>query len=378
MASIWASGATIALAVGGLAGLTCWVKAREGFQDIKKPALILLSFYLLLLATDFLNGGVWENIQRTGANYLPLLVAVPFAMGLRAHQSTDLALLITVGLTILGATGWAIWQAVGLGIPRVEGFQIGSAIFGFIVVTWGLFLLANCLYGNVGRLPSLILAFVAFVPIILTGSKTIMLAAFLSYGVLLMRKAVIDGQYKLLVAGVVALSCLMVMSFIFLDSTGRIDQLRIEGLALLESRSTDGSTLGPRIKMWAAGVQAFFERPIVGHGFSNVISEAARFEGDTGGLPLSMFNHLHNDYITHMVAYGAMGLVFLIAFMTFVIWLSQRQVDPVLKAFGIAWTVLLAVQMFADLAFNLGPMTGLMGLILALLLAGLPKLDAKR
>jgi O-antigen ligase len=74
--------------------------------------------------------------------------------------------------------------------------------------------------------------------------------------------------------------------------------------------AVDGST-SQRLAMYEAGWHAFLEQPLTGYGYSR------RFEAATAffppGLDLS-YTHLHNDYLTHLVAAGIPGILVFLAY----------------------------------------------------------------
>jgi len=75
------------------------------------------------------------------------------------------------------------------------------------------------------------------------------------------------------------------------------------------------SSAGQRIEMYRAGWKAFLDAPILGYGYHNCGSAAARYT-DQNEIVQKEFDgrwHLHNIFITDMVNAGILGLIALLA-----------------------------------------------------------------
>jgi O-antigen ligase len=132
--------------------------------------------------------------------------------------------------------------------------------------------------------------------------------------------------------------------------------------------STEGGSFGLRYELNISGLRAFLESPIVGHGFAERMSHVFA-NGTPGGPDVSFLSYVHNDYVTHMVAYGAMGLVFLAAYFVLTARLLLRLPDEAMRHGGLALLAMLAVYMNADVGFNMDPLTSLTTLLLGMALA---------
>lgn len=102
----------------------------------------------------------------------------------------------------------------------------------------------------------------------------------------------------------------------------------------------DGST-NQRLIMYRAGWQAFLDHPLTGYGYSR------RFEAAEAYFPPGMnlhYMHLHNDYITHMVAAGIPGLLVFLAYLTLplaILFIARRRSRDI-RYMGMIGTILMA------------------------------------
>ncbi len=107
-----------------------------------------------------------------------------------------------------------------------------------------------------------------------------------------------------------------------------------------ETGAADAS-INQRVEMYSAGWRAFLEHPVSGYGYSQ------RFEAAVPYFPPGLnlhYTHLHNDYITHMVAAGIPGLLVFLAYLTLplaILSLTKRRSRD-LKYMAMTGTILMA------------------------------------
>lgn len=91
-----------------------------------------------------------------------------------------------------------------------------------------------------------------------------------------------------------------------------VDTLLTEGLSSVPQSST-----GQRIHMWAAGLDAFSNSPILGHGghAAKGIIQAAPYMTE---YYKNANSHLHNTYIDLLARFGIIGLLWYLALLTFI------------------------------------------------------------
>lgn len=372
--SLSSPGGTVALAVLALCGLILWRRAGTLPADLAGAGRGLLVLYLGLVAIDVLNGGGLENLTSTAVNYLPLVLPVPAALALCSVQAGPALLERGAQAAILVATvaAGAQWIAAGNFSPGdyggVIGLNLAQILFGLVVTVWGSFLLIRGLQaGRRGRV-SLALAMLALVPAYMTLSKLIWGLIVLSYGLTLVIWAVQGRRWGMLAAlcgGAVA----GMAGLWLLSGSVRLEtaQLMAELGLIRGDRLSATESLSSRAELWRGGIAAGLERPLMGHGITE--RTAATFRALGPDSPAIGHGHLHNDYVTHFVAFGLPGLVFLALVFLKIARLATAARDLSMRHFGRLVITVLAIYMGFEVVFNMDPASGLLGLILAWLMA---------
>lgn len=114
-------------------------------------------------------------------------------------------------------------------------------------------------------------------------------------------------QASLAAGGFVAV---LVVSAVVLKVPERVDEVRQALLSETLNVEHDPST-AHRVIMWTYGIEAFLDRPLIGHGSQNAVSEV-RARAAAAGSPLPAYRHLHNEFISVAVGRGVVGLVALV------------------------------------------------------------------
>jgi len=73
------------------------------------------------------------------------------------------------------------------------------------------------------------------------------------------------------------------------------------------------SSVGLRLEMWKASIKLIDDLPLTGYGYRNTNIPATHYASDNTKKTIASFNHLHNDYLTHLIATGFPGLIFVLA-----------------------------------------------------------------
>lgn len=73
-----------------------------------------------------------------------------------------------------------------------------------------------------------------------------------------------------------------------------------------------GRSIATRLVLYEGGIRAFLDNPLTGHGRQNVLA-AARAHSDGASERFFRYTHLHNGYLTDLVASGVLGLLSLVA-----------------------------------------------------------------
>lgn len=120
-------------------------------------------------------------------------------------------------------------------------------------------------------------------------------------------------RQRLLRAGLVAaaIGCLIVVFAVTVRIPDRINEVRVA----LESETLvrhSEQSIAHRVVLWTYGIDAFLERPLLGYGSQNAVSEV-RDRAAQKGFDIPRYSHLHNEYISTAVGRGVIGLAALIA-----------------------------------------------------------------
>jgi O-antigen ligase len=76
---------------------------------------------------------------------------------------------------------------------------------------------------------------------------------------------------------------------------------------------SDMSSVGIRFEMWSASARLIDDMPLTGYGYRNTNIPVSQYASDSAKKLIARFNHLHNDYLTHLIAAGFPGLIFVLA-----------------------------------------------------------------
>lgn len=349
-----------------------YLLAAIGFAAVvrgaKVPAIMIqagyfaLASYCVLLAIELLNGDLLRYPRPLDADFLLtyfVLLALPFlAIGIR-EVGVNLATLEKVAIaTVLLAVGWSLYQRYGLRIARPGGFGSFNPIpFAFVVAMWGTFVFSRALQSQRIDAIKAAVALAGLIPIVLSGSKLVWICAVCGYGLLFVWWALTWRRW-FAIAAALAISAasgygLYQVGFI----RGRIRPLIRELSAYLETGDTSGLTFGLRVAAATAGWLAFVDQPLKGYGLANVKLAALLHRPDTIA-DFSGLWHLHNQYVVHLVAFGILGLLFLVALLAALMNAAWRTGDTSLWRFGVAVALMAAIYMGADLIFPRTPLYG--------------------
>jgi O-antigen ligase len=360
-----ASGTTLAHLFLTLVGIWA-LRTRPADPAITRIGLWFIGLYVLVVAVDFANGDIGESIETTVAAYLPLLGILPAAAVMARAEVPGPSLdRVLAGTIVVGAVlnGILFLQA---DFPRAGGLGISPIVFGFAILSWAMLALARALEDWPRRAWLFGPVVLSFLPMALTGTRMVVICALIGFGVILLHWVIRGRRWALILPfGAVLIALVAVAGYAF---RFRWQVLKNHAQIFIETGELVPGSFGARVEMLRLGIDAFRDAPLIGHGRSNQIA-AALEQATPGSVDLSHQNTLHNDYLVHMVSFGVFGLVFMLAFLGLLVWIARGIADPALRGFGYAWTAMLAVFMLTNIAFNSGPMSGMVCFVAALLLA---------
>jgi len=372
--SLVSAGATVSMAVTAAIGVGIAVSGKSMGEELRRVLLFMSACYLVLLSVDLLNGGGLANFGSTGVNYLHLIALAPYTLALSALGIRMATIERMLQIAIWLGLANSVVRFFLFGEDRPGGLELNPIPYGFVLTMWGAFLLARGL--ELGRTKgrfSVMTALAAIVPVVLTQSKIVWACLIVGYAIVVIFIAVRKGQARLIWAGAAVAVPVLFASYYFLGYK-RLALFRAELEAYFERGELTEDSFGWRLELVRAALRAVEHKPWLGHGIIERRTAAFAYADPNGPniLPLS---HLHNDYLTHLVAFGAPGLVFLLAFCAFIFIVARRAADLGRRAAGYALLVMLMIYMTAEVAFNMDPISGAVTIALGILLLKSPAPD---
>ena len=357
-----------AVAIFGVIGVLRGARIPPGLVPL---SYFLLAWYCVLLAIELIHGGPFHYFPARGPNYLahyfPLLVLPFFAIGLQEVKVEMRILMPVIMLTILFSACLGLYQFFVLGIDRPHGFYANPIPFGLIVLTWSLVLFSRALQTEKVEWIGLSVALIGLVPIILSGSKIVWICAALGYLSLFVLWA--WTARKWIALGLIAVSIAplaWLLSSVQVVRT-RVAEFMVDFGAYLASGDTSGPTFGLRIGAAISGVLAFLDRPFLGYGLAE--GKTAALEHRPPGISsFAMLPNVHNDYVTHLVAFGVLGLFFIVSLFAIFIVAAARREDIAIRRAGIVLGSLFLVYMMVESVFTRPELYGLAFFILGLII----------
>jgi len=359
-----------------------YLLAAIGFVAVVRganvPAIVvqigyfMLAWYCILFAIELINGDLVKYPRPINSDFLStyfILLALPFlAMGLR-EVGVDFATLEKVVMaTVVLAAGWSMYQYFALRVFRPGGLNgLNPITFGMIVTLWSLFLLAHAMGSKNIRITPAAVAMAGLIPVLLGASKLIWACAALGYAMIFLWWFWTSRQWLMLGAVAVATAGagLLVSRIPFVQR--RMAEFSGELTAFVTTGDTSGQTFGLRFAAATSGWLAFADRPFTGYGLADV-KLAAVTNRPEHVADITQLWHLHNQYITHLVAFGVLGVVFLISLLTAFAVVAWRTRDVSLQRFGATAALMLSIYMSVELFFPRTPLYGTVFLLFALLL----------
>lgn len=365
-ASLFSPGATVAMALVAAFGVALWLKGRRFPADMVWAARFSIALYVVILAIDLINGGFLVSLKSTGINYLHLVALAPFAFAMRAARLEPRTFDRAMQATIVIAAVAAVVQFFVFSVIRPGGLFLNPIPYGFVLSLWGVFLLARGLEQGREGVSSILASLLCFVPVLLTESKIAWACMLLGYAIVAVWWALAHGRWKQLLASAAVAIPLLYVAFLAIGYR-RMEPFLAELEAFWRDGTLSADSFGWRYELATSGLRAFLERPLFGHGLAEQMTVVFAHTSENGP-DITFLNHLHNGYVTHLVSFGLAGLMFVFAFLVLLVLLSLRSADTGTRRAGFAITVMLALYMMVEIAFNMDPISGAVTVVMGLLL----------
>ena len=369
--SLLSFGATISLALVSLFGVAVFLRDRDFPEDLKAVFYKLLALYLLILIVELINGGSLFSLAETAFNYLPLIAVAPYAFALRKIGLSPDALDRTIWATLALGAAISVVIAILSAHPRPGGLDMDALSYGYVLVVWMLFTFSSALERRRESIPLLILLVFSLAVLLYAKTKIVIICVIVGFLVVGIIWAIQSRRWRTLLIGT-ALSIVPFGLVAYYLMWSRMIEFAHSLTVFLDRGEVipDGS-FGVRMQQNLAGWRAFLDKPIIGHG----LAETRVAIGPYFNSPNPDFYRyiVHNDYIVHMVAFGAFGLVFLLCYFIVALMLMRGAAGEVHRRAGVALVATLPVLMVAFVVFNMSPMSGLVAIAMGIVLSTPPK-----
>lgn len=129
--------------------------------------------------------------------------------------------------------------------------------------------------------------------------------------------------FALVVAGFAACFPYMVQkytaaTFSHLDKVGRLDEIQ-------HPESDAYGSIAARLTVWESSLDLALERPLTGYGSADAKPELMAYYVRTDQKFLSEYQYVtHNQFLTSFLQFGLMGILVLVTFLGFMLWLAVR------------------------------------------------------
>ncbi|MCP4379949.1 MAG: O-antigen ligase family protein [Hyphomicrobiales bacterium] len=353
-------------------GFGALLRGAKVTSFVERTGYVCLGWYLILLAMDVFHGGLFHarlNYHSDVLRHNFGLLAFPFfVVGLRELRPDPRTLEWVIAPCVLLFLGLVVYQYVVLGISRPTGLDINPIFLALTYLVWCLFLLARALSSPGVEWSRLVVALVGLIPIALSGSKLVWVATLLAYGSIFVAWWWDGGRWRTLgfaAAVAVPTSWLLYQLDVVQTRTGLFVG---EFSAFLASGDTSGGSFGLRYVAAVAALRAFLDRPFTGYGLLHSKLAAVDHQAP-GESPFAFLSTLHNDYVTQMVAFGVLGLVYLLFLIGAFLFVAVRAGDTATRRLGFALGGALAVYMLAAIISTNFLLRGLVFFVLGLLFA---------
>ena len=292
-------------------------------QELKIFSWITVGYFLVMLFSVVYADGIDFSLHPLGRKLhfllAPLIALAIFQIN---FPLKNLLMSIKIGLIILGII--IITQYI-LGSTRPSG-MINANIFGDIAVVMLFLSLVKAFEENSKeQVVTFFAALAGIIVIFLSGSR----GSWLSFLILsivyigLIYKPFLKGNNKRQLFIALFFSVL----FGFIGTQTDAGKKITDAIINVQSWSGGDQTYtssGIRMEMWKSSLEAVKQSPWLGYGYRNSNIEVAKYV-DNHHETVAAFTHLHNEYLTNLLAAGVFGLIALLCLLFIPIWIFIKQ-----------------------------------------------------
>lgn len=399
-----------------LFGLVAAFRGATFSPRVQTIAWLLGISYAALFLVEIINGDLLSGPKPADAHffitYLVLLAFPFFVLGMRACSATIVMFERTMMACIAVATAWSLWEFFFVGVDRPGGFNgLNTIAFSMVLSLWALLLATRAFRGFSVDLMRLGFALLALVPIVLSGTRLVWICAVVGSLLAFLQWVIAWRRWQALpIAAGVAMLCAL-LSYQLPQVQDRLSSMNDElgGIAtavtsggvlsqvpnpaggdsaepLSTAESGDPSddnvlvapgSIGWRYAALVSGLRAFLERPLLGYGLADAKIAALNHRPDNVA-DFSQLWHLHNQYVTHMVAFGIAGLAFLVSILMLFPYAGFVTNGAGLRRYSVVVAVFFGIFMLGGIVFARSMLYGFMFQLLGIILLAEPASAARQ
>lgn len=307
---------------------------RVWSRDELAMGICFAAFGAIHILTTFFNSGFsgYDEMVPALIFFAPLLLVPRFALSDNSR---------IFDLFVLGA---AIGTVLGALVGAFEGIILGDRAEG-LLGNPGILAIIGCSTAGIGGLNLRsssrrrqilgILSLLAILPIVIsTQMRALWPSAILIllFFVITAWPSAVSKQRSLRLFGALAASVAIILVASWPLVEKRIEQTKLNIDEVITAGNFDNS-IGQRLLMWDAAVEAISERPLIGYGMSErmdvVRDVSSRYNPD---VPLN-YSHAHNAALTALLDAGIFGLLALIVICVAPLALALKKRDGLVASY---------------------------------------------
>jgi len=300
-------------------------------KDLRLFTFLTLGYFFIMAMSLILNVGFDEELRHLFRK-LHFLLAPLVAVALYKNSALNISHLISSIKFALILCSIVIFTQLFVFKEQYNSGMFNSNILGDLLVIY-LFLSLIRIFKESPK--ELIFTFFTFfagiIALLLTGSR----GSILTFGVLLLiflftsfRKFfLLTKRRKSAIIFLLLLAMVLGNSIPYLKDTY---SKTISNIATWETDHAHLSSSGLRLQIWNASIEAHKNAPWYGYGYRLANKEVANYSNNHK-REIANFTHLHNEYLTHLLSAGFIGLaaLFIILFVPLSIFLMKRKKESI-------------------------------------------------
>jgi len=300
-------------------------------KDLRFFSFLTLGYFFIMAMSIILNAGLDEELRHLFRK-LHFLLAPLIAVALYKNSALNILHLLSsikFALILISTVIFAEFLVTGNTFPSG---MINSNILGDLLVIYLFLSLLGIFRESPKELTFTFSTFIlGTIALLVTGSR----GSILTFGVLLLIFLLTSFRKFFLISKKrkAAIIFFFLLSTILGNSTPYLTDTYDKTLSNIKTWESDHSSLsssGLRLQIWKASIEAHKNAPWYGYGYRLANKEVAKYS-DEHKREIASFTHLHNEYLTHLLSAGYIGLAALIflLFLPLSIFLIKREKESI-------------------------------------------------